>query len=164
MVKDLLTREGVAWYYQIVNFIDKLLNASRANNSLLCIGLDPDPELMPEMDVFAFNKEIIDATRDLVCAYKANLAFYEALGMRGLIALEKTMDYVPRGIPTIGDAKRGDIGNTARAYAKALFEVFGFDAATVSPYMGYDSVEPFLNYTEKGVFVLCMTSNTGFAI
>jgi len=145
----------------VMTFIDKLLNASRKNNSWLCIGLDPDPELMPGVDVLQFNKAIIEATSDLVCAYKPNLAFYEALGTEGLAILEKTVKYIPGDIPVIGDAKRGDIGNTAKAYAKALFSVLGFDAATVNPYLGFDSIEPFINYQDKGVFILCRTSNRG---
>ncbi len=144
-----------------MKFIDKLLNISRKNKSWLCIGLDPDPELMPGVDVLQFNKAIIEATRDLVCAYKPNLAFYEALGTEGLTILEKTVKYIPGDIPVIGDAKRGDIGNTAKAYAKALFSVLGFDAATVNPYLGYDSIEPFINHQDKGVFILCRTSNRG---
>jgi orotidine-5'-phosphate decarboxylase len=144
-----------------MKFTDKLLNIAGRNKSLLCIGLDPDPELIPGVDVLEFNKTIIDATRDLVCAYKPNLGFYEALGIEGLAILEKTIKYVPGDIPVIGDAKRGDIGNTARAYARALFSVFGFDAATVNPYLGFDSIEPFASYQDKGVFVLCRTSNKG---
>jgi len=144
-----------------MNFIDKLLNTSRKNKSWLCIGLDPNPELMPKIDVLQFNKAVIEATCDLVCAYKPNLAFYEALGTEGLAILDKTIKYVPGDIPVIGDAKRGDIGNTARAYAKALFSVLGFDAVTVNPYLGFDSIEPFINYQDKGVFVLCRTSNKG---
>jgi len=144
-----------------MNFIDALLDASRRNKSLLCIGLDPDPELMPGVDVLQFNKSIIDATCDLVCAYKINLAFYEAIGIEGATLLEKTIEYAPSNIPLIGDAKRGDIGNTARAYARALFSVFGFDAATVNPYLGFDSLEPFINYQDKGIFILCRTSNKG---
>jgi len=146
-----------------MNFLEKLLHAARSNRSLLCIGLDPDPELMPKVDFFQFNRAIIDATSDLVCAYKPNLAFYEALGIEGLKALERTVAYIPKGIPIIGDAKRGDIGSTARAYARALFETLGFDAATVNPYLGYDSLEPFMEYKEKGVFILCRTSNVGSA-
>jgi len=145
----------------VMKFTDKLLNASRKNKSWLCIGLDPDPELMPRVDVLQFNKAIIEATSDLVCAYKPNLAFYEALGAEGLTILEKTVKHIPGDIPVIGDAKRGDIGNTARAYAKALFSVLGFDAATVNPYLGFDSIEPFINYQDKGVFILCRTSNRG---
>jgi orotidine-5'-phosphate decarboxylase len=144
-----------------MKFTDKLLNASRKNKSWLCIGLDPDPELMPTVDVLQFNKAIIEATSDLVCAYKPNLAFYEALGTEGLAILEKTIKYIPGDTPVIGDAKRGDIGNTAKAYAKALFSVLDFDAATVNPYLGYDSIEPFINYQDKGVFILCRTSNRG---
>jgi orotidine-5'-phosphate decarboxylase len=144
-----------------MKFINKLLNTSRKNKSWLCIGLDPDPELMPRVDVLQFNKAIIEATYDLVCAYKPNLAFYEALGTEGLATLEKTVKYVPGDTPVIADAKRGDIGNTAKAYAKALFSVLGFDAATVNPYLGFDSIEPFINYQDQGVFILCRTSNQG---
>jgi orotidine-5'-phosphate decarboxylase len=144
-----------------MKFIDKLLNASQKNESWLCIGLDPDPELMPGVDVLQFNKAIIESTSDLVCAYKPNLAFYEALGTEGLAILEKTVKYIPGDIPVIGDGKRGDIGNTARAYARALFSVLGFDAATVNPYLGFDSIEPFINDQDKGVFILCRTSNKG---
>jgi len=144
-----------------MDFADKLLEAVERNQSLVCVGLDPDPELMPQMRLFDFNKAIIDVTSDLVCAYKPNLAFYEALGVEGLTALQRTVDYIPDDIPVIGDAKRGDIGNTARAYAKALFETLGFDAATVNPYLGYDSIEPFINYRDKAVFILCRTSNPG---
>jgi orotidine-5'-phosphate decarboxylase len=144
-----------------MKFIDKLLNTSRKNESWLCIGLDPDPELMPGVDVLQFNKAIIEATCDLVCAYKPNLAFYEALGIEGLAILKKTVKYISGDIPVIGDAKRSDIGNTARAYARALFFVLGFDAATVNPYLGFDSIEPFTSYQDKGVFILCRTSNRG---
>jgi len=146
-----------------MGFMDKLLAASQSNQSLLCIGLDPYPELMPEIEVFSFNREIIDATSDLVCAYKPNLAFYEALGSNGIRAMEKTLAHIPKGIPVIGDAKRGDIASTSRAYARALYEVFGFDAATVNPYLGYDSIAPFIDYADKGVFILCKTSNPGAA-
>jgi orotidine-5'-phosphate decarboxylase len=146
-----------------MKFINKLLNASRKNESWLCIGLDPDPELMPGVDVLQFNKAIIEATSDMVCAYKPNLAFYEALGTGGLAILEKTIKHVPGDMPVIADAKRGDIGNTARAYARALFSVLGFDATTVNPYLGFDSIEPFINYQDKGIFILCRTSNKGAA-
>ena len=144
-----------------MKFTDKLLAASRRNNSLLCVGLDPDVSLMPKVGLLEFNKAIVDATADLVCAYKPNLAFYEALGIDGLKLLQKTIEHIPSRIPIIGDGKRGDIGNTAKAYAKALFATFGFDAATVSPYLGFDSVEPFIEYKDKGVFILCRTSNPG---
>jgi orotidine-5'-phosphate decarboxylase len=147
-----------------MNFTEKLAGAVRRNKSLVCVGLDPDPELMPEkISVLEFNKAIIDATADLVCAYKPNLAFYEALGDEGMSALKATVRHVPNHIPVIADAKRSDIGNTARAYARALFEYFGFDASTVNPYLGHDSVEPFLRYQEKGIFILCRTSNVGAA-
>ncbi|MBI2846994.1 MAG: orotidine-5'-phosphate decarboxylase [Chloroflexi bacterium] len=146
-----------------MTFLEKLLNACRAHKSLLCIGLDPDPLLMPGVDILEFNKAIVDATSDLVCAYKPNLAFYEAMGVEGLTTLKKTVQYIPGDVPVIGDAKRGDIGSTAKAYARALFEVFGFDAATVNPYLGRDSVEPFLEYSDKGVFILARTSNPGSA-
>jgi orotidine-5'-phosphate decarboxylase len=146
-----------------MKFTDRLLNASRKNESWLCIGLDPDPELMPGVDVLQFNKAIIEATSDLVCVYKPNLAFYEALGTEGLAILEKTIKCIPDNIPVIADAKRSDIGNTARAYARALFSVLDFDAATVNPYLGFDSIEPFTNYRDKGVFILCRTSNKGAA-
>jgi len=146
-----------------MDFSKKLAAAMRRNNSLLCVGLDPDPARMAGRDVGAFNKAIVEATADLVCAFKPNLAFYEALGNPGLRALEETLKAVPRHIPVIGDGKRGDIGNTAAAYATALFDVWGFDAATVNPYMGGDTLEPFLSRAGKGVFVLCRTSNPGSA-
>lgn len=144
-----------------MTFFEKLHKAIETNNSLLCVGLDPDPERLPVKDVLNFNRAIIDATQDVVCAYKPNLAFYEALGPEGLTILQRTREHIPPHIPVIGDGKRGDIGSTARAYARGLFEVFAFDATTVSPYLGYDSVEPFLGYRSKGVFVLCRTSNPG---
>ncbi|MFC1957835.1 orotidine-5'-phosphate decarboxylase [Chloroflexota bacterium] len=145
-----------------MNFIEKITNAARKNKSLLCVGLDPDPALMPDkISVFEFNKAIIDATSDLVCAYKPNFAFYEALGNEGLDALKRTADYMPESIPAIADAKRGDIGNTAKAYARAIFSHFNFDATTVSPYLGFDSIEPFIQYRDKGVLILCRTSNAG---
>lgn len=150
-----------------MTFFEKLTSQVKKNDSLLCVGLDPDPSRFPpslvdEPDpMFAFNKRIIDATRDLVCAYKPNFAFYEAEGLAGLQALKKTLDYIPEGIPAILDAKRGDIGSTARAYARGAFEVWGADAVTVNPYLGYDSVEPFSRYRDKGVFLLCHTSNPG---
>jgi orotidine-5'-phosphate decarboxylase len=147
-----------------MNFVEKLLSASRNSKSLLCVGLDPDPKLMPpKLSVFEFNREIIDTTSDLVCAYKPNLAFYEALGMQGLRALEKTLAHIPKGIPVIGDAKRGDIASSSEAYARALFDTFGFDAATVNPYLGRDSIAPFIAYADKGVFIMCKTSNAGSA-
>jgi orotidine-5'-phosphate decarboxylase len=145
-----------------MDFIEKLAKAIQKNESLLCIGLDTDPALMPDgVGIFEFNKAIIDATSDLVCAYKPNIAFYEALGIDGLDALKRTRDYIPGYVPVIGDAKRGDIGNTAKAYARGIFSYFNFDATTVNPYLGFDSMEPFIQYRERGVFVLCRTSNAG---
>ena len=145
-----------------MNFIEKLAQAVQKNRSLLCVGLDPDPALMPDgIGIFEFNQAIIDATADLVCAYKPNFAFYEALGSEGLDALKRTVDCIPGDIPVIGDAKRGDIGNTARAYARSVFDYYKFDATTVNPYLGFDSIEPFIEYRERGVFVLCRTSNAG---
>jgi len=145
-----------------VNFIEKLVTAAQKNKSLLCVGLDPDPELMPDkIGILEFNKAIIEATSDLVCTYKLNLAFYEALDGEGLDTLKRTIKHIPDDIPVIGDAKRGDIGNTAKAYARALFSNLNFDATTVNPYLGFDSIEPFIQYREKGVFILCRTSNAG---
>ena len=143
-----------------MGFRRKLREAIDRNNTLLCVGLDSEPSQMPPgISIVDFNRAIIESTCDLVCAYKPNLAFYEAEGIDGLCALEQTLRCIPSDIPVIGDAKRGDIGNTARKYAQALFDVLGFDAATVNPYLGYDSVEPFVSYPKKGVFLLCRTSN-----
>jgi len=144
-----------------MNFTEKLLAAAQKNQSLLCVGLDPDPNLLPKgVGVLEFNKKIIDSTSDLVCAYKLNLAFYEALDS-GFDVLKQTVKYIPDDIFTIGDGKRADIGNTSRAYASSIFDNLNFDAATVNPYLGFDSIEPFLKYTDKGVFILCRTSNAG---
>jgi orotidine-5'-phosphate decarboxylase len=145
-------------------FIDKLNAAAAKNRSLVCVGLDTDPELIPSgMSVLEFNRVIIDSTADFVCAYKPNIAFYEAQGEKGLDTLHKTIAHIPKDIPVILDAKRGDIGNTAQAYAKAVFEQMDCDAVTVSPYLGLDSLEPFLNYKDKGVIIICRTSNKGAA-
>jgi len=144
-----------------MTFRDKLIEAGRRNQSLLCVGLDPDPSLLKGTPVVTFLQAIIEATQDLVCTYKPNLAFFEALGAGGMQALLEALRGVPAHVPIIADAKRGDIGNTARFYARALFEVYDFDAATVNPYLGHDSVEPFLAYEERGVFLLCRTSNPG---
>ena len=147
-----------------MRFVEKLADAMQRNRSLVCVGLDPDPARMPEgLGVAEFNRAIMDATADLVCAYKPNLAFYEALGTAGHAALRRTLQHVPDGIPVIADAKRGDIGNTAAAYARAIFDDLGFDATTVNPYLGGDSLEPFLEYGDRGVFILCRTSNPGSA-
>ncbi len=147
-----------------MGFYQNLTEAARRNDSLLCVGLDPRPEkLPPGDDLFTFNRRIVDATRDLVCAYKPNSAFYEAAGPEGLEALRQTIAYIHEtaGVPVILDAKRNDIGSTAEAYARAAFEVWGADAVTVNPYLGHDSVAPFTAYTERGVFLLCHTSNPG---
>ena len=145
-------------------FLERLEAVCGSHRSLLCVGLDPDPEQMAVRDVYQFNRGIIDATADLVCAYKPNLAFYEALGIEGLVALKQTVEYIREAagdVVIIGDAKRGDVGNTAKAYARALFSEWGFDAATVNAYGGRDSVLPFLEYEDRGVFIWCRSSNPG---
>lgn len=147
-------------------FVEKIRQSCLGSRSLLCVGLDPDPAAMPVKDVFEFNREIVDATSGLSCAYKPNLAFYEALGADGLKALEHTVAHIRKAAPDaviIGDAKRGDIGPSARAYAKAMFEVWEFDAVTVNAWGGADSVEPFLEDQSRGVFVWCRGSNPGSA-
>jgi len=144
-----------------------LINQIKEKKTFLCVGLDTDIEKIPKHlkafpdAVFEFNKQIIDATKDLCVAYKINTAFYEALGVNGWEALEKTVNYIPETHFKIADAKRGDIGNTADQYAKAFFETIPFDAVTVAPYMGSDSVKPFLNYKNKWAVVLGLTSNKG---
>jgi orotidine-5'-phosphate decarboxylase len=140
-------------------FVQKLADAVARNDSLLCVGLDPDPALMPIDDVVEFNQQIIRATDDLVCAYKPNLAFYEAMGEDGWHVLKDTLNAIPPDIPIIADAKRGDIGNSSAAYAHAIFDVLDCDAMTVNPYGGKDAVEPFLEYPNKGVLVWCRSSN-----
>ena len=150
-----------------MKFIEKLISISRKNNSLLCVGLDTDLEKAPKFllkdydPMFSFNQKIIDSTCDLVCAYKPNIAFYEAYGSKGWEALKKTCKAIPKEIPIIIDAKRGDIGNTARMYAKTIFEDLGADATTVNAYMGEDAISPFLEYENKCAFILCLTSNKG---
>jgi orotidine-5'-phosphate decarboxylase len=145
-----------------MSFLDKLAAAIHKNNSLVCVGLDPDLDLMPVgTGVLDFNRAIVEATSDIACAYKPNLAFYEALGIDGMIALRETVKLIPPGIPVIADAKRSDIGNTAKAYARALFDYFGFDASTINPLLGHDAVQPFLDYKDRGVIILCRTSNPG---
>lgn len=134
---------------------------------MLCIGLDTDMEKIPKhlLDyddpVFEFNKQIIEATHDLCVAIKPNIAFYECLGIAGWQSLSKTLEIIPEDIFTIADAKRGDIGNTSAMYAKTFFEVYDFDAVTVAPYMGFDSIEPFLRYKNKWTILLALTSNEG---
>jgi len=133
----------------------------------LCVGLDTDFSKIPKHlrstsdPLFEFNKQIIDATKDFCVGYKINTAFYEALGVKGWQALESTVNYIPNEHFRIADAKRGDIGNTSSQYAKAFFETLGFDAVTVTPYMGEDSVKPFLEYPDKWTIVLGLTSNAG---
>lgn len=147
-----------------MEFYRWLAETARRNDSLLCVGLDPRPErLATGDDLFGFNRRIVDATRDLACVYKPNSAFYEAAGPEGLEALRQTIAYIhdTAGAPVILDAKRGDIGSTAAAYARAAYEVWGADALTVNPYLGHDSVAPFTAYAERGVFLLCHTSNPG---
>jgi orotidine-5'-phosphate decarboxylase len=144
-----------------MSFRAKLAQAAAANHSLLCVGLDPDPERIPEDELAGYLCAVVDATKDLVCAFKPNLAFYEQLGVRGHEVLRTVLEAIPADIPTIADAKRGDIGHTMEAYARALFDDLGFDAATVNPYLGRDGLQPFLDRTDKGAFILCRTSNPG---
>ena len=135
--------------------------------SFLCVGLDTDIKKIPtyllefEDPIFEFNKQIVDATKDFCVAYKLNIAFYESMGVSGWKSLQKTLDYIPNDIFTIADAKRGDIGNTSSMYAKAFFENMHFDSVTVAPYMGSDSVTPFLKFKDKWAIVLALTSNKG---
>ncbi len=150
--------------------IQHITQQIKDKNSFLCIGLDVDLERIPEHllnsenPIFEFNKAIIDATHDLAVAYKPNTAFYEAYGIKGWQSLEKTVQYINETYPdifTIADAKRGDIGNTSAMYAKAFFDDLDFDAVTVAPYMGKDSVEPFLQHEDKFAILLALTSNEG---
>jgi len=137
--------------------------------SVLCVGLDTDTSKIPKHllsdpdPVFAFNKAIIDATKEYTVAYKINTAFYEAQGIQGWISMEKTLNYIPKDIFTIADAKRGDIGNTSEQYARTFFHTYPFDSVTVAPYMGADSVKPFLQFEGKWSIVLGLTSNAGSA-
>ncbi len=150
-----------------MHILEKLDAITAKNNSLVCVGLDTDPSKIPahlrnrKDSVIDFNRAIVQATCDLVQCYKLNLAFYETLGPDSWRVVRETIDAIPKNVVVIGDAKRGDIGNTSLMYAKAMFEDFGFDATTVAPYMGFDSVEPFLRYPDKGVFLLALTSNKG---
>ena len=139
---------------------------SEQNDSLLCIGLDPEPMLTPEI-VLDFNELIIKSTIGLACAYKPNLAIYESMGHDGLTVLEKTLKFIRElnpNMPVIGDAKRGDIGQCSEAYVRTMFDNFEFDAVTVSPYMGPDSLAPFIDRDDRGVFILCRTSNPGGSV
>ncbi|MBC9912113.1 orotidine-5'-phosphate decarboxylase [Chitinophaga varians] len=145
----------------------ELVNLIKEKQSYLCVGLDTDMQKIPKHllshadPVFAFNKAIIDATKDLCVAYKINTAFYECMGIRGWETLQRTIEYIPSGIFTIADAKRGDIGNTSTQYAKTFFDTYKFDSVTVAPYMGKDSVLPFLQFPEKWTILLGLTSNEG---
>ena len=143
------------------SFRDRLDSAITSHDSLLCIGIDPDPELMGTPDLFDFGRSIVEATWDLACAFKLNLAFFEAHGSAGYRAMERIVEFIDRRVPVIGDAKRSDMGNSARFYAKGLYDSFGFDAAVVNPYLGTEGVEPFLEYVDRGVLILCRTSNPG---
>ncbi len=147
----------------------QLIAQIQEKRSFLCVGLDTELSKIPkhlldaEDPVFEFNKAIIDATRDYCVAYKPNLAFYEAQGIKGWQSLQKTLDYIPNNIFTIADAKRGDIGNTSRLYAQTFFQTYQFDSVTVAPYMGEDSVKPFMEFENKWVILLGLTSNAGSA-
>ena len=150
-------------------FFTRLRRRAAERDSLLCVGLDPEPDRLPEalrgapvdQAVFDFLRNIVDATADLVAAYKPNLAFFEALGPVGLDCLRRLCAHIPAEIPVVGDAKRGDIDNTMRRYAAALFDVYDFDAVTASPYLGADAIQPMAERTERGVYLLCRTSNPG---
>ncbi|MBL0328567.1 MAG: orotidine-5'-phosphate decarboxylase [Bacteroidetes bacterium] len=148
----------------------ELFNTIQKKKSFLCVGLDTDITKIPqyllktEDPIFEFNKQIIDATKDFAVSFKPNMAFYETQGVKGWISLEKTINYINQTCPdifTIADAKRGDIGNTSKMYAKAFLETLNFDSITVAPYMGEDSVKPFMEYKNKWVILLALTSNSG---
>ncbi len=145
----------------------ELIEQIKKKKSFLCVGLDTDIKKIPqhlldyEDPIFEFNKSVIDATKDYCVAYKPNIAFYEVLGSKGWDTLKKTIDYIPKDIFTIADAKRGDIGNTSKMYAQTFFKTYSFDSVTVAPYMGEDSVLPFLAFSNKWVILLVATSNKG---
>lgn len=146
---------------------NKLVENIKKKKSFLCVGLDSDLKKIPqhllteEDPIFEFNKQIIDATKEYCVAYKPNIAFYEALGPKGWKTLQKTLDYIPNDIFTIADAKRGDIGNTTNYYAQTYFETYNFNSLTVAPYMGHDTVAPYLEHKDKWVILLGLTSNAG---
>jgi len=148
-------------------FNTRLNDLIQKKKSLVCVGLDTDIEkipsyLLPELDpLYIFNKAIIEATHEYAAAFKINIAFYESLGLPGWDLLERTLAMIPKDVILIADAKRADIENTGRKYAETYFKTYNFDAITVNPYMGMDSVTPFLEYEQKGVFILCLTSNPG---
>jgi len=154
-----------------MNFNEQLHKAQTSQHSLVCVGLDPDLKKLPSSCLsetkpfFSFNKNIIDATADLVCAYKPQIAYYSAEAKEN--ELEDSINYIKNNyphVPIILDAKRGDIGATAKQYAREAFERYQADALTVNPYMGFDTLEPYLEYSEKGVIILCHTSNAGAAL
>ncbi|TDI92067.1 MAG: orotidine-5'-phosphate decarboxylase [Caldithrix sp.] len=150
-----------------MNFYQRFQQITREQNSLLCVGLDPDMRRLPESiksdpdPLFKFCAEIIESTKHVAAAFKPNFAFFEAHGSKGWAALEKLVDLIPDNIMKLADAKRADIGSTSEMYARAIFEKLSFDAVTVNPYLGRDSVEPFLQWPEKGAFILGITSNPG---
>jgi orotidine-5'-phosphate decarboxylase len=152
-----------------MTFLDSLLETGRRNRSLLCVGLDPSTRKLPAVlrstadPTYTFCMAIMEATADLVCAFKPNIAFFEALGPAGMETLRRLIADRPRDVPVILDAKRGDMGSTAEAYAEAVFDRLGADAVTLSPYLGSDALAPFLRYADKGCIVLCKTSNPGSA-
>jgi orotidine-5'-phosphate decarboxylase len=150
-----------------MSILNRIISIQKKKNSLLCIGLDTDISKIPQLlkrhknPQLEFNRKIIEATRDLACAYKLNLAFYESAGEQGYETIHKTLECIPKDIITIADGKRGDIGNTAAQYAKNIFDDWKFDAATVNPYMGKDSIEPFIQSEDHCTFILALTSNSG---
>ncbi|MBF0287718.1 MAG: orotidine-5'-phosphate decarboxylase [SAR324 cluster bacterium] len=150
-----------------MQFYQKLNNAIESKNSRVCIGLDPVLERLPRHlqqaanPVLTFLEQVVEATQEWAAAYKPNFAYFEALGPEGLKTLEQIIEKIPADSVIIGDAKRGDVGHSAAMYAKAVFETFSCDAVTVSPYQGEDALQPFLEYEDKGTFVLCLTSNPG---
>lgn len=150
-----------------MNAIEKLHRLQKERNTLLCVGLDPDLEKLPMQykpnaeGVLAFCSDIINSTKNLTVAYKINFAFFEALGKEGFGVIEKLIQLIPEKIFTIADAKRSDIGNSAKFYAKSVFEYFNFDSITINPLMGRDSIDPFLNYSDKFTYSLGLTSNLG---
>jgi len=142
-----------------MTFFDRLAQRSRDVGSLVCVGLDPDIGRHHAADVADYLRAVVDATAPYAACFKPNIAFFEQFGLDGLRALEWTLDAIPSGIPVIGDVKRGDVGHTAAAYARAMFTAWGFDAVTLNGYQGRDTVDPFLAYEDRGVYVLCRTSN-----
>ncbi|MDP2632266.1 MAG: orotidine-5'-phosphate decarboxylase [Candidatus Curtissbacteria bacterium] len=148
-----------------MDFKNKLENAQKKNNSLVCVGLDPDPEnLRGAKDQFEFNKKVVDETAEFICCYKPQIAFYGAAGIKGFEDLKKTIDYIHKNypkIPVLLDGKRADVGHTSEMYAQEVFDFYDADAVTVIPYCGFDSIKPFFQRSDRGVFVICRTSNQG---